>query len=53
LKKRLDGYLDIVNNKLARIHPEIINAGFVDTAEKLLIAGDQFRKRAWKLFFYM
>src|SRR5882724_5272229 len=51
LKKRLDGYLDIVNNKLAAIHPEIINAGFVDTAEKAFDAGDQFRKEGVEIIF--
>ena len=43
LKERLEGYLDVVEKKLATIHPAIVNAGLVDTADKAFIAGKLFR----------
>ena len=43
LKKRLEGYLGIVEGKLQRPGIEIVNLGLVDTPEKALEAGHQFR----------
>ncbi len=43
LKKRLEGYLGIVEGKLQRPGVEIVNLGLVDTPEKALEAGHQFR----------
>jgi L-arabinose isomerase len=39
LKERLEGYLSIVKKKLADVHPEIINLGLIDNAEKAFEAG--------------
>ncbi|MBC8052296.1 MAG: arabinose isomerase [Sphingobacteriaceae bacterium] len=44
LKARLEGYLLEVNNKLSEIHPEIINLGLIDTADKAFEAGHKFRQ---------
>jgi L-arabinose isomerase len=43
LKERLEGYLGIVEQKLATIHPDIINAGLVDNIDKAFEAGRKFR----------
>ena len=51
LKKRLEEYLLIVHNKLAAIHPDIFNAGFIDTPEKAFEAGHQFRKEDVDIIF--
>ena len=51
LKERLEGYLTTVNNKLSAIHPEIINLGLIDTAEKAFEAGSRFRKEDVDLIF--
>jgi len=51
LKERLEGYLTTVNNKLSAIHPEIINLGLIDTAEKAFDAGSRFRKEDVDLIF--
>ena len=39
LKERLESYLQIVEDKLSSMHPEIINAGLVDTIDKAFEAG--------------
>jgi L-arabinose isomerase len=44
LKERLEGYLKIVENKLAAINPQIINAGLVDNIDKAFEAGQLFRQ---------
>ena len=51
LKERLEGYLDIVEKKLAAINPNIINAGLVDTADKAFEAGVRFRKEDVSIIF--
>jgi len=51
LKERLEAYLTTVNNKLFAIHPEIINLGLIDTAEKAFDAGSRFRKEDVDLIF--
>lgn len=51
LKKRLEGYLQVVEDKLAAVHPHIINAGLVDSADKAFHAGQEFRKEGVDLIF--
>lgn len=51
LKQRLEGYLLIVEQKLASVHPEIVNLGLIDTAEKAFEAGSNFRKEDVDLIF--
>ncbi len=43
LKERLEGYLSVVEQKLAAIHNNIINAGLVDSADKAFEAGKKFK----------
>jgi L-arabinose isomerase len=51
LKERLEGYLNIVQSKLAAIHPEIVNIGFVDSVDKAFEAGHRFRKEDVDIIF--
>jgi L-arabinose isomerase len=51
LKERLEGYLNIVHQQLKGFHPEIVNAGLVDTADKAFAAGRQFRREEVDLIF--
>ena len=51
LKERLEGYLQKVETKLSAIHPHIINAGLVDSADKAFAAGRQFRTQEVDLIF--
>ncbi|MET0394014.1 MAG: arabinose isomerase [Chitinophagaceae bacterium] len=51
LKERLEGYLDRVEQKLAAVHPHIINAGLVDTPDKAVEAGRLFRRGEVDLIF--
>src|SRR5450432_1456321 len=44
LKERLEGYMKLAEQKLAAIHPAIINAGLVDNADKAFEAGKLFKK---------
>jgi L-arabinose isomerase len=44
LRERLEGYLARVAQKLALPGAEVVNLGLVDTAEKALAAGHQFRQ---------
>ncbi len=43
LKERLEGYLSIVEKKLATIHPSVVNVGLIDNADKAFEAGKKFR----------
>lgn len=43
LKERLEGYLNTVEKKLSEIHPAVVNAGLVDTADKAFEAGKIFK----------
>ncbi len=43
LKQRLEGYLGIVQSKLARADVEIVNLGLIDSPVKALEAGHRFR----------
>ncbi len=51
LKERLEGYLDIVEEKLTAMHREIINAGLVDNVDKAFAAGDLFRREGVDIIF--
>jgi L-arabinose isomerase len=51
LKERLEGYLKEVNNKLAAIHPQIVNAGLVDNVDKAFEAGRIFKEQDVDLIF--
>lgn len=51
LKVRLEGYLQRVAEKLALPGVEVINLGLVDTPEKALAAGHQFRQADVDLIF--
>ncbi|MBO9112449.1 MULTISPECIES: arabinose isomerase [Rhizobium/Agrobacterium group] len=44
LEARLRGYIDTVEAKLARPGVEVVNLGLIDTPEKALEAGHQFRQ---------
>ncbi|HMC85417.1 MAG TPA: hypothetical protein VKI61_07820, partial [Chitinophagaceae bacterium] len=44
LKERLEGYMKLAEQKLAAIHPAIINAGLVDNTDKAFEAGKLFKK---------
>lgn len=51
LKEKLEGYLKIVENKLAVVNPQIINAGLVDNVDKAFEAGQLFKKEDVALIF--
>ncbi|WP_183574445.1 arabinose isomerase [Mucilaginibacter sp. X5P1] len=51
LKERLESYLSVVDQKLSAIHPEIVNLGLIDTAEKAFEAGSRFRREDVDLIF--
>lgn len=51
LKERLEGYLDTAYQKLTDIHPNIINAGLVDTADKAFTTGRMFREKNVDIIF--
>ena len=51
LKERLEGYLAVVEQKLAAVHPQIVNLGLVDNVEKAFEAGGEFRRHDVDLIF--
>jgi L-arabinose isomerase len=51
LKNGLEEYLAVVEQKLAAVHPEVINAGLIDTADKAFDAGHRFRQEDVDLIF--
>lgn len=51
LKERLEGYLNIVENKLSNFKTEVINLGLVDTNEKAIQAGHLFRQKDVDIIF--
>ena len=51
LETRLQGYVTTVENKLSGFGAEIINLGLIDTPEKALDAGHQFRQADVDLIF--
>ncbi len=51
LKERLNGYLDVVAKRLKRPDSEVVNLGLVDTPEKAIHAGHDFRRADVDLIF--
>ncbi len=51
LQARLENYLRNIEEKLFRIHPHIINAGLVDTADKAFEAGRRFKQEDVDIIF--
>lgn len=51
LKERLEGYLSEVQKKLEAMHPQVVNAGLVDNADKAFAAGEFFRKEDVSIIF--
>lgn len=51
LKPRLEGYLQTIHDRLAGLHPGIINAGLVDSVDKAFAAGSLFRRSEVDLIF--
>ena len=51
LQARLEGYLSTVEQKLSTFHPEIINAGLVDSPDKAFAAGQRLRTEGVDLIF--
>jgi L-arabinose isomerase len=51
LKERLEGYLSQVQKKLETMHPQVVNAGLVDNADKAFAAGEFFRKEDVSIIF--
>ena len=51
LKERLEGYLGVVEQKLAREGVKIVNLGLIDTPEKAFDAGHAFRRADVDLIF--
>ncbi|MBS1948937.1 MAG: arabinose isomerase [Bacteroidetes bacterium] len=51
LEERLVGHLQEVEKKLSSIHPSIINAGLVDTADKAFECGRLFRQQDVDIIF--
>ena len=44
LKKRLESYLEIVSNRIGEFGEEVVNLGLIDTSQKAMEAGHQFRQ---------
>ncbi|MCE7060103.1 arabinose isomerase [Dyadobacter sp. CY343] len=51
LEERLKGYLEIVSEKLGGFGAEIVNLGLIDSPEKALDAGHEFRRADVDLLF--
>jgi L-arabinose isomerase len=51
LKERLEDYMELLENKLAAIYPNIINAGLVDNVDKAFETGSRFRREDVGLIF--
>jgi L-arabinose isomerase len=51
LEKRLQNYLEEVHNNIAAIHPQVINAGLVDSTDKAFEAGQLFKREDVALIF--
>jgi L-arabinose isomerase len=51
LKEKLDGYLEVIDNRLRKLHPGIVNLGFVDNTDKAFEAGKRFRNEDVDLIF--
>lgn len=44
LKNRLENYISIVDEKIKSYQCEVVNLGLIDTPEKAIVAGHEFRK---------
>ncbi len=44
LKERLEGYLQLVQQNIESIHPQVVNAGLVDNIDKAFAAGQLFKR---------
>ena len=44
LKEKLESYLEIVSDKIRSYQVEVINLGLIDTSQKAMEAGHQFRR---------
>lgn len=51
LKNRLEGYVQVVSDRLARPGVEVVNLGLIDTPPKALEAGHRFRQEDVDLIF--
>lgn len=51
LKERIEGYLSVVEKKIADIHPSVVNLGLIDNPEKAFAAGSAFRREDVDLIF--
>lgn len=51
LKERLQEYLNLVEQRLSSLHPQIINAGLVDSVDEAFAAGSLFRREEVDLIF--
>lgn len=51
LKERLEGYLTVVEDKIRQLHPEVVNLGLIDTADKAFGAGRRFRQEDVDIIF--
>ncbi len=51
LRERLEGYLTVVEQRLAAIHPVIVNAGLVDNIDKAFATGKLFARSEVDIIF--
>lgn len=51
LKERLEGYIGVVEERLARPGVDVVNLGLIDTPEKAMDAGHRFRQADVDLIF--
>ena len=51
LKDRLEGYLNLVGQKISDIHPSVVNAGLIDNPDKAFQAGKLFKTEDVDLIF--
>ena len=51
LRERLVGYIDQVENRLRQPRVEVVNLGLIDTAEKAVAAGHEFRREDVDIIF--
>ncbi|WP_234461898.1 arabinose isomerase [Pedobacter segetis] len=51
LKERLEGYLKVVENNIAKIHEGVVNLGLIDNPESAFEAGRTFRKEDVDIIF--
>ena len=44
LKEKLESYVEVVSNKIKAYEVQVINLGLIDTSQKAMEAGHQFRQ---------